>query len=156
MGRDFGELGKAKKRSDDTFRWFGTQVRVGPRVSNLLVLDFLKKAEGIPASDREAGMNATVDFLKNIVHEGDWDTFWETSIENGQDFEDLMVLIQTLTGKATGRPTQRRSASSAGRRSTGAKSKGGSSLRVIRDLEREGRPDKALAVLRAQEARRAG
>jgi hypothetical protein len=160
MGRHYGELGKARTR-DDTFGWFGNTIRVGSRVSDLGLLDFLDRADKVEVGDdspeaKRQGMALVQDFLRGLVHPEDWSTFWAAALDNGQTMQDLMGVVVAITEKAADRPTRRRSVSSTGRRSTGARSKGDSSLRVIRDLEAEGRPDKALAVLRAQEARRAG
>jgi len=162
MGRNLGELGVARVR-DDTFGWFGNTIRVGSRVSDLGLIDFLDKADTVgadkgdrmdPAERREA-MVLVRDFLRGLVHPDDWQVFWDTALDNGQTMGDLMGLIVAITEKTTSRPTRRRSDSSAGRRSTGGKSKGDSSLRVIKRLERSGRPDLALTVVRAREARRA-
>jgi hypothetical protein len=159
MGRHYGELGKPRKRDEDTFGWFGNTIRVGSRVSELALVDFLEQADHVEDTESPEGKRASMqllrDFLHGLVHRDDWDVFWHAALDNGQTVQDLMDLLVTLTEGATGRPTRRRSASSAGRRGTGGKSKADSSLAVIRRLEREGRPDKALAVVRAQEARRA-
>ena len=160
MGRHFGELGKARAR-DDTFGWFGHTIRVGSRVSELGLIDFLDRADQVDVDEgnkdaTRAAMSLLKDFLRGLVHAEDWDTFWTAALDNGQTMEDLMAVVVAITERSTGRPTRRRSASSAGRRGTSGRSKDDSSLAVVRQLEREGRPDKALAVVRAQEARRAG
>ena len=93
-----------------------------------------------------------------------------TAKKNRQSMIDLMTVSRQLTELVTelvagnGFPTGRSSDSTAGRPSTGQKSKGGSSSqeqRVQRDTTKalkllRGRPDLQAGVLRAEQARLAG
>lgn len=155
MGRHLGELGK-KRREGDTFGWFGLTVRVGDTFSDLRLIDFLETAGDIPDTDQLAQMRALQGFLRTIVHPDDWEAFWQACLDNGQGVVDLMILVQRLTEESTGRPSKRRPDSSPGRRDRKGKSKVDSSSRVIRRLERHGRPDLALIVDMARAERSAG
>lgn len=152
-----GELGVAKPRGD-TFGWFGHTIRVGEKFSDLRLIDFLESAGDIDGDDQAGQMTALRDFLGSIVHEDDWTAFWSACLDNGQGINDLMVLVHAITKAAvedsTGRPTPRRSDSSAGRRRTKGSSKGTSSSRVIRRLEKAGRADLAVVVEMADHAAR--
>jgi hypothetical protein len=155
VGKHLGELG-TPKRKGDTFGWFGNTVRVGEGFSDLRLIDFLDEAGDIPDTDQLGQMKALKGFLHSIVHPDDWEIFWQACLGNGQGVEDLMVLVSKLTEFKTARPTKRRSDSSDGRRATKGSSKRGSSSQVIRRLEKRGRPDLALIVQQADDARSTG
>jgi len=170
-----GELGKPKIREVDTFTWFGpcsaacasdtapdgfahtwtagcAEIRIGD-VSDLLLIDFLMRAQTIDEKDMVAAANATQEMFRQIVAETDFERWWSTALRNRQGVEDLLYLLNTLVEGVTGYPTQRRPDSSPGRRGTGRKSRGGSSspgMSVVRRLERQGRGDLALGVLEHQ------
>lgn len=149
MARSLGELGQKKERHADTFTWFGQEIRIG-NVSDLVLIDFMQKAQGVNEKDIEAGLALVHQAFGQMIHPDDFDEFWAISLREQQDSTDLMQLMQTLIEGVTGRPTKRRSDSSAGRRKGGKKSKRGSSSPdmppVVRRLERQGRPELALMV----------
>jgi hypothetical protein len=64
-----------------------------------------------------------------------------------------MPIVVAAFVQPTERPTGRPSASSGGPKNTKPKSAGGSSSKVIRRLEKSGRPDLALMVTMADEVR---
>ena len=163
-GKFLGELGQVKAAREDTFGWFGATIRVGDGGSDLKLLDFIEHAEDIDATDKQEQLRMVKDFLHSIVHEDDFAEFWRLALANNQSLQDLMAVMIAITEATTNRPTRRRSDSSLGRRATGAKSKRSSSSqepkvdarKVAKRLERSGRPDRALMVVEAAEARRAG
>jgi hypothetical protein len=154
MGRHLGRLGKARAARTDTFDYFDLEgVRVHPDLTDLLLFDFMLKADAIDESDEKAAMAATRGLFESLVHPEDFAAFWAASLTNRQTVTDLMATVSTLIEGLTDRPTVRRSDSSRGRRKTERKSRGGSSSRVIRRLEIAGRPDLALVALQAEEQR---
>src|SRR2546423_1271994 len=75
--------------------------------------------------------------------------------QKAQDVQDLMEVMHGITAAVAKRPTGRPSDSSAGRPTTKPNSAAKSSSRVKHRLEQQGRPDLALMVLEADEARAA-
>lgn len=117
-----------------------------------------KVAELATAAGDAAG--AIKGLLRELIHEEDFDLFWRTARRSGQRIEDLMGFAWELLGAVAERdPTRPRSGSSSTRSKPGrggkrnAGSKAGRTGRVIRRLEEAGRPDLAVAVLSAREAR---
>jgi hypothetical protein len=155
MGRHLGDLGVARAR-DDTFGWFGATIRVGESFSDLRLIGFLELAQTIDEADELASMKALRDFLHSIVHPEDWEVFWQGCMDNGQGVVDLITLVRRLTEATSDIPSQRRSGSSTGRRKTKGSSKEDSSSRVIRRLEKRGRPDLAVVVEMARDERSTG
>lgn len=169
MGKHLGQLGTRKDTLEVTFGYFDLEgVRVNPGLSEIAVLDFMEAAAGIdlPADGdlknptpqmRAAALRAlplVKNFLREVIHPGDFDAVWAAAKRERQDTQDLMQLAMTLIEKVANRPTGRRPGSSGTPRKTGRKSAAGSSSRVIRRLEKAGRPDLALMVTDVDEARR--
>lgn len=154
MGRHLGNIGTARPVHDETFNFLDEpDVRVHPDLSNLLLVDFMIAAEKIDADDDPQGATKmTRDLFTGLVHPDDFDRFWAAARRGRQQVKDLMVVAFTLMEELSERPTKRRSTSSTGRRTTGQKSRGDSSSRVIQRLERQGRPDLAVIVRDAQRA----
>lgn len=149
-----GDFGTERPPLDMTFGWFGNTIRVEPNLTDTVLIDFLAKATAI---DDEAGpeaMRAVEDFLAAMVHHEDFSTFMHVGRAHRQTIEDLMKVAYTILEVATQRPTHAPADSSGGRSTTQTVSTVTSSaLAVKQDFERSGRPDLALAVLQAQEAR---
>lgn len=157
MARHLGRLGTPRPQREDTFDYFTLEgVRVNPDLTDLLMVDFLVRAQNIDEQDVPAALGATRDFFGSLVHPDDFDQFWQEAVKQRQGVTDLMTTAYDLVEAMSARPTKRRSASSGGRHKTVPKSKPDSSSRVIRQLEKQGRPDLALVVTQARAAQRAG
>lgn len=155
-GRHLGSLGTERAERDETFNYFTlVDVRVHPDLTDLLLVEFLRRAGQIDENDPGA-MDALMGFFESLVHPDDFKAFWQESLKHRQMVRDLMRTVQQLLEGLSDRPTRGRSGSSAGRPNTARKSRRDSSSRVIRQLEKDGRPDLALVVVQAQEAQRAG
>lgn len=153
MGRHLGKIGKARAEHTETFDFIDeADIRVHPDLTNLLLVDFMFKAKNVDADNVEESMDTLQNLFGNLVHPDDYDRFWAAAIRGRQQVVDLMGVVYHLLEELSERPTKRRSASSPGRRKTGAGSKANSYLRVIHRLEDEGRPDLAVMVRDAQRA----
>lgn len=149
-----GDFGTERPPLEATFGWFGNTIRVEPNLTDTILMDFLSKASGI---DDEAGpeaMKAVEDFLASMIHHEDYPTFMQVGRARRQNIEDLMTVAYSILEVATDRPTQAPADSSDGRSTTRAVSTANSSVPAVKqELERRRRPDLALAVVQAQEAR---
>lgn len=154
MGKHLGDFGTPRAALDNTFGWLGRTFRVHPDLTDLNLLAFLDQAGEIDESDEKGAMTLVTGQLRGLVHPDDWAEFLAHSIAERQHYLDLMVLMKGLIEAVSDRPTKRLSGSQPGRRKTKGKSKAPSSSRVIRRLESAGRPDLALAVVQADDARR--
>jgi len=150
---NLGKFGEAREELTDTFEYFETEIRVNPNLSEVDILDFMETAFTVDQEDPKAIL-VVKEFLKSLVHPDDFNTFWETARAKRQRIEDIQNVAKSIVEAVTSRPTQQPSGSVRGRRSTKAKSKAVSSSRVLTRLG--GRPDLQLAVVKAQEGRRAG
>jgi hypothetical protein len=148
-----GSFGEAREEQSDTFEYFTVEMRVNPNLSELDVLDFMETAFTVDQEDPKAVL-VVKKFLRSLVHDDDFENFWQLARANRQRIEDIQAVAKAIVEAVTARPTKRPSVSSRGRPATGRKSKAGSSARVLTRLE--GRPDLQLAVVKAQEAQRAG
>jgi hypothetical protein len=118
------------------------------------MMEFASAAKGGADSDMLSGAAATLDFLRAVIHADDWERFRKAARENRAQVErDLMPIVVAAFVQPTARPTGRSSDSSGGPKNTKQKSAGGSSSKVIRRLEKSGRPDLALMVTMADEVR---
>ncbi len=108
-----GELGTPKPKVADSFGWFGTEVRVNPTLTDIVLMDFAEEASKIDEDSPEV-----LGFIKKqmrlVVHRDDFDAFWSTALENGQDSSDLMAVMTTIVESTAKRPTQLPADSSAG------------------------------------------
>lgn len=154
VAKHLGEFGTARPALDSTFGWLGETFRVHPDLTDLNLVAFLDRAGQVDEADETTAMALVTGQLRGLVHPDDWDAFIAHSIAQRQHYVDLMVLMKGLIEAVSDRPTKRRSDSPGGRRKTPGKSKGPSSSRVIKRLETAGRPDLALAVVQADDARR--
>lgn len=156
MSKHLGDFGTERESLDATFGWLGQEFHVHPDLTDLNLVAFMEQASEIDETDERLAMDLILSQLRGLVHPDDWDEFLALSVAKRQRYLDLMELMKGLMEATAGRPTRRRSDSSSGRRNTKAKSKGSSSSQVIRRLERQGRPDLALTVVQAHDARRTG
>jgi hypothetical protein len=118
------------------------------------MMEFASAAKGGADSDMLSGAAATLDFLRAVIHSDDWERFRKAARDNrAQVARDLMPVVVAAFVQPTERPTSRPSDSSDGPKNTKAKSGAGSSSKVIRRLEKSGRPDLALMVTMADEVR---
>lgn len=162
---NLGEFGTSRPALDDTFTFIGEVFRVNPDLTDLNLIRFMELAGDIDEDDEGRARDLVVGQLQQMVHPDEWEVFLDHSIKHRQHYTDLMVLMKNLIQAVSGgRPTRRHSDSLPGRRKTKTKSKGTSSKQaaggpakqVVRRLEALGRPDLALAVVEADEQRRAG
>lgn len=145
---DLGTFGTVRAGGDDTFGYFGEQIRVHPELSDLSLYDFMERAAAIDVDDPQSVL-IVKDFVREQIHPDDFGRFWALARRNRQNTDDLMALAKGLYSAVVGRPTTRPSASPRGRSRTKRKSPAGSSSPVIDRLA--GRPDLQLAVVQAQE-----
>lgn len=121
------------------------------------MMEFANVANGGGDSNMLSGATAVFTFLKAIVHPGDWDAFWASAKKNHATVDDhFMPIVVAAFTQEVERPTGRSSDSSDGPKNTRQKSAGeSSSAKVIRREEKKGRPDRALMLVMADEARSA-
>lgn len=145
-----GSFGKTRGAVEDTFDYFGEEVRIHPDYTALLVTEFLDGVAHLDETDPDAAV-ALKNFSRQFVHPDDFDRFWQLALSNRQDASDLMEVYQAIGAALTGRPTQRPSDSSDGPPSTEPKSLDGS---LVRGLDRyEGRADLQQGLVLAFESR---
>lgn len=170
--RSLGELGAvsgAPEREELSFTYFGSEIRVNPKLSDLVVLDLMDRSASIVIPEdgdepdpeaMKAANDLITNFLRRAVHPDDFGSLWDAALDNGQGIAQLMALSMTLVEAVSERPTKKPSASRGGRRNTKRRSVAessseGTSRRVIRELEKRGRPDQAQVVQLAAAARSA-
>lgn len=140
---------------------FGASFPVPP----MALMEFASIAQGDVDSSDLAGLAAMFDLLESVIEPDDWDRFRKHAKKSRASDKDLMTLVRKVITGQTDRPTVRPSDSSDGPGKTESSSVDDSSspvaeeteewLRVKTRLEADGRPDKALMVLQAHEARSA-
>jgi hypothetical protein len=137
--------------------FFGQSFRMNPGEEyEWEMMEFASAAQGGADSDLLSGAATVHAFLRAVVHADDWARFREVAKKNkAQVKRDLMPVVVRAFTQTTERPTSRSSDSSGGPKSTKAKSAGDSSSKVIKRLEKRGRPDLALMVMEADEVRSA-
>lgn len=140
-----------------TFEFFGETFHLNPSSEyEWEMMEFASAATNGGDSDLLSGVAAVFTFLKAVVHPSDWERFRATARKNrAQVKEDLMTVVVGAFTQTTERPTGRPSASSGGPKNTKRKSAAGSSskvAKVVRREEKNGRPDRALMVVLADEA----
>ena len=108
---------------------------------------------GTDANDM-AGLAAMYELLEQCIEPSDWERFQQTAMRTRATGDDLMRVVKDVIQAASARPTGRSSDSSDGPTATAPSSESSDApLRVVRRLESEGRPDLALMVTMAQEAK---
>jgi hypothetical protein len=101
-----------------------------------------------------SGAAAVYSLLKAAIVDDEWARFRAAAKKNhAQTERDLMPIVVRAFQHKTERPTVRPSDSSDGPPATPENSERASSLRVVKRLEEQGRPDMAVMVLMAEEAR---
>jgi hypothetical protein len=170
MTRSIGSLGTPHDPIDMTFDFFGIVIRVNPTASDLDLVGFILEASEVEEVDESKAMQATARYLKGLIHQDDWDTFWRTAKANRQTLPELLLLGERIVEAVAEVPTAPPSDSSAGRQTTNSKSKAASSSRraprktvsrkseTVRALELvpSGRSDIKEFLVMAQEVREAG
>lgn len=151
-----GDFGVEHPPVDDTFGWFGSEIRVHPDLSDLAIIDLFSSMATYGKKDTEAGpdaLAAMAGVTALLVHPDDVDAFTVLARRHRQTMEDVASLAMELLAALSGRPTQLPSDSSDGQRSTGTRSGDVSSSPALRLLE--GRPDLQAAVVMAERERAA-
>lgn len=160
MTRSLGSLGTHHDPVDLTFDYFGVVIRVNPNASDLDLVGFMLEAAEVDAVDENKAMQATARYLKGLVAEDDWDTFWRTAKANRQTLPDLLLLGEQIVEAVSGVPTAPPSDSAGGRPTTTSKSPATSrkddtssvtqrALKLVPDT----RPDIKEFLVMAEEAR---
>lgn len=154
-----GSFGRDRPANEATFGYFDATLRVHPNLSDVAIVELfdimgsvadLDENDPKAASTAVGGIRSVADVL---VHPDDVPEFWRLTREHRQTMEDIAELAMALLSALTDRPTSRPSASSDGPTIIEATSEDASRSPALRLLE--ARPDLAVAVLRAQEARSA-
>lgn len=139
--------------------YFDVEIRVtgDQDLAEIELAEFMDKALAIDETSPQA-MTMARGFLRELVHPEDWEEFWSAVKRHRQGMEAQMAFARYVVEQITGHPTAAVSDSSPGPSNTATSSTVDYSLadRVQSRLESEGRPDLALAVVMAQEARAAG
>lgn len=149
-----GNLGTERDQVDLDFGYFGETIRVNPDASESVGTEFAIRAQSIDEDNLAAATVATSDFLRSLIHPEDFDRFLRTSVKNRQQTTDLLATAGAILEALSGFPTSQPSVSSDGPRITGTTSTAAPSWQDLkRRFEAEGRPDKALALVQAAEAR---
>lgn len=133
--------------------FLGQSFDIAERIGAMALMRFAKVAQrGVDSSDM-AGLAAMYDLIEQCLDAGEWERFQEHADKMRATGEQLMAFVKEVMQEMTARPTSRPSDSSAGPPPTRQRSTDASSSRVIERLESKGRPDLALIVLDAQQAR---
>jgi hypothetical protein len=138
---NLGNLGVPKSVEVDSFGWFGAEIRVHPRLTDLALMDFIGEAAKMEEDDpRVTG------FIKEqarlVIHPDDFDAFWQGALDNGQSSIDLLTVMKTIVESQSARPTRLPAGSWAGQPQTVVTSPDVSSL-----------PDTAASPLMAMDRR---
>jgi hypothetical protein len=130
----------------------GEQFGMAENVGAMPLMRFAKVAKSGGDSANLDGLVAMYDLLEQCIEPSEWVRFQAHADRVRADGEKLMAVVSDVFQALADRPTGRPSASSGGPKNTKPRSVAGSSSKVIKRLEREGRPDLALMVTMAQEA----
>lgn len=135
-----------------TVSFFGEDYEIAEKIGLMPLMRFAKVARGgVDSGDIEA-LAVMLDLLEQCVAPHEWQRFQDAADKNRADGDELFAVITKVFEVLSERPTSRPTDSSAGPSSTEASS----TAEVSSVLERmHGRPDLAIAVVRAHEARTA-
>lgn len=139
--------------SELTVPFAGQEFRVADSIGLMPLMQFAHIAKGGTDSNDLEGLAAMYDLLEQCIADDEWARFKAHAVKSKADGDVLMGVVKATIQALSGRPTSRPSDSSGGPTIIGENSEGDSSLQVVRRLERQGRPDLALMVQMAQEAR---
>ena len=130
----------------------GDKFRMAERIGLMPLMRFAKIAKaGVDSTDLD-GLAALYDLLEQCIAEDEWQRFQNAADKARADGDQLMQVVKDVFEALSGRPTSRPSDSSGGPTTTPPNSEDDLSLRVVKRLEDEGRPDQAYMVLMAQRA----
>lgn len=138
----------------------GEEFRATFPVPPMALMEFAHVAQDGTESGELEGLAAMYDLLESVIDPEDWLRFRKHAKKSRATDADLMLLTRRIIRGEVDRPTERPSDSSDGPSRTEPNSEGDSSslepaLRVVKREEASGRPDRALMVLMAHEARAA-
>lgn len=137
----------------DVVSFLGRDFAVADQVSTLALMRFAKLAQGGMDAESMEGLAAMYDLLEQCIAPEDWPAFGRLADQQRAQADDLFDVVTRVLPLIAARPTGRPSDSSDGPQEPNAPSADDSSSRVITRLERQGRPDLALMVARAQDSR---
>ena len=131
----------------------GEKFSMAEKIGAMPLMRFAKVAKAGGDSNNLDGLAAMYDLLEQVIDPSEWARFEEHADKVRADGDQLMQVVGEVFAAIAERPTGRPSASSGGPKSTKQKSAAGSSSKVIKRLEKSGRPDLALMVTMADEVR---
>jgi hypothetical protein len=152
-GTHLGDLGgEVREGCSYPFTWLGREWHTHPDLSMLAEVDLVEKALELDEGDPRQ-MTFIKDQMRLVVHEDDFDQFWEVARKSGQEIDDFQQLTGAIFAGIAGRPTGRPDDSSPGPQTTGPKSADDSSSEdAVIQRRLAGRPDLQLAVYQADVA----
>lgn len=130
----------------------GESFATADKIGLMPLMRFAKVAKAGADSQDMDGLAALYDLLEQSIADTDWERFQAAADRTRADGEELMGVIGKVFEALSERPTRLPSDSSAGQTATPQSSADASYLRVVERLEGEGRPDRALMVLMANES----
>ncbi len=131
----------------------GERFATADKIGLMPLMRFAKVAKaGADAQDMD-GLAALYDLLQQCIDPADWVRFEAAADRTHAEGDELMAVIGKVFEALSERPTRQPSDSSAGQQTTPQSSGDGSYLQVVKRLEDEGRPDRALIVQMANEDR---
>lgn len=137
---------------EKTFDYFDVTLRVDPDIVDADMIDWVEEMGELDESDPRAG-TAVKDLMRRVVLADDFDLFWSTAKRHKQSIDQRMTVIAQVVAAISKHPTSRPSDSSGGPERTVLSSPADFALAAQRRLERDGRPDLAVAALRHREYR---
>lgn len=136
--------------------FFGERYPVADKIGLMPLMRFARVAEAGVDSGDMAGLAAMYDLLEQCIADESWPAFQRAATRNRADGDDLMRVVKDAIEAIAARPTGRPSDSSDGPAAIEPRSVtepvSSEPLRLIRDLEEQGRADKAEFVAMAQRA----
>jgi hypothetical protein len=135
----------------------GERFGMAEAIGAMPLMRFAKVAKSGADSNNMDGLVAMYDLLEQCIEPAEWVRFQAHADKTRADGEKLMTVVGKVFEALSERPTGRPSASSGGPKSIKRKSASGGapSSKVVRRLEKSGRPDLALMVTLADETRSA-
>jgi hypothetical protein len=141
-----GDFGTERPAVEDSFGWFGSEVRVHPDISDLTIIGLFAAMQELGEEDGEKMIEAMGGIAAALVHPDDLDEFLGVARSHRQTMEDIATLAMNVIAALAERPTLLPSDSSAGQPTTAASSSS-KALRVL-----DGRPDLQAAVAHMERA----